>query len=63
MDLTETKLIENEKTLGILGSLGRTLCEGGLQYLSSGKGIPSSKLRTQLERRLEAGMTCPMVFI
>ncbi len=63
VDLTETNLIKNEKTLGILGDLGRTLCEGGQQYLRSGKAISSGSLRSNLERRLEEGLTCPMVFI
>ncbi|MBN9416517.1 MAG: hypothetical protein J0I12_13825 [Candidatus Eremiobacteraeota bacterium] len=63
VDLTETNLVKNEKTLGILGSLGRTLCEGGLQYLRSGKAVTSHKVRAELEKRLEAGINCPMVFI
>ena len=63
VDLTEVNLIKNERTLGVLGGLGRTLCEGGLQYLSSGKGIPSPKLRTTLEQRLQAGLHSPMIFI
>ncbi|MBX3168508.1 MAG: hypothetical protein KF760_13910 [Candidatus Eremiobacteraeota bacterium] len=63
VDLTETRLIKNEKTLGILNDLGRALCEGGQQYLNSGKAIPSSKLRSNLTRRLEEGINCPMVFI
>lgn len=63
VDLTETGLIKNEKTLGMLGDLGRVLCEGGQQYLSSGKAIPSSRLRTNLEQRLQEGITSPMIFI
>ena len=63
VDLTETKLVKNEKTLDILGGLGRTICDGGRQYLSSGKSILSRKMRSDLEHRLEAGMSCPMVFL
>lgn len=63
VDLTETSLIKNETTLGILGELGRTLCEGGQQYLNSGKAIPSGPLRSKLEQRLQEGFGSPMVFI
>ncbi len=63
VDLTEVNLIKNEKTLGILGELGRTLCEAGKQYLNSGKAIGSGKLRTTLVHRLEEGMASPMIFI
>jgi hypothetical protein len=63
VDLTEVRLVQNEKTLGILQDLGKTLCEGGLDYLRSNKAIASSGLRAELDRRLHAGMTSPMVFI
>ena len=60
VDLTEVKVLRSEKTLQAFQELGNTFCQAGLKSLASAR--PSS-LRSELERRLQAGLNSPMVFL
>jgi len=61
VDLTEVKLVRSEKTLKALQELGTAYCQVGLEWVAASR--QTSRLRTELEHRLKAGLESPMVFI
>ena len=60
VDLTEVKVLRSEKTLQAFQEMGNTFCQGGLKFLASAQ---PGRLRSELERRLQAGLNSPMGFV